>query len=206
MNGTPRVLNRVLLALVGLFFLAAGLSLAALAGLPAVDRWWHAWAGTATKQLRSLTSRTTLPGQTSSWVWIVVSLGLIVLVVALVALMANQGKGRVGVLARGYGDSAQAPGSGRVTISSAVAEQALKSALADRTDLVSATVTAYEVRGRTGLKIRVLPRQGAAPQQVAADVSALVSALDAVLGRRLPVLLCIGAGARTRFTRAERVR
>lgn len=206
MNGTPRALNRVLLALVGLIFLAAGLWLVALAAVPAVGQWWRGWAGAATDQLQSLTQRTTLPGQISSWVWVIVSLGLILLIVVLAALVANQGKGRAGVLAQGYGDGVDDGAAGRVSISSAVAEQALKAALTERSDLVWATVTVYNVRDLPGLKIRVLPRPGVAPQQVAADISALVSALDAVLGWRTPVLLSIGAGTRTRFTKAERVR
>jgi hypothetical protein len=45
-----------------------------------------------------------------------------------------------------------------------------------------------------------------APHLLATDVSALVEALDAVIGKRTPVLIHIGAGARSRFSRAERVR
>ena len=67
-------------------------------------------------------------------------------------------------------------------------------------------VATYEVNGSPALKIRLLPRQGVAPHLLAAEVSALVDALDAVVGKRTPVLIHIGAGARTRFSRAERVR
>ena len=64
----------------------------------------------------------------------------------------------------------------------------------------------YDVRGRPALKIRLQPRQGVAPHLLAAEVSALVDALHEVVGKRTPVLIHIGAGARTRFSRAERVR
>ena len=61
-------------------------------------------------------------------------------------------------------------------------------------------------RKETGLKVRVFPRQGIAPQNVAEDVVELVEALDGLLGIEVPVLLSIGTGARSRFTKAERVR
>ncbi len=203
MNGTPRGLNRVLLALIGLLFLAAGGLLIALAAVPAAGLWWRGWAQPATQQLAALAARTTLPGQGSSWIWIVASLLLVLLIVPMVAWVANQGKGRANILAEGY-DEDGAPG--RVAISGAVAEQALKTALAERTDLVGATITTYEVQGQPGLKVRVLPRQGVSPHKIAAEVSALVDALDLVMGQQTPVLISIGAGARAKFTRAERVR
>ena len=87
-----------------------------------------------------------------------------------------------------------------------MAEQALKQALAERPDLAGATVATYEVNGGPALKVRLLPRQGVAPHLLAAEVATLVEALDAVVGKRTPVLIHIGAGARTRFSRAERVR
>jgi hypothetical protein len=87
-----------------------------------------------------------------------------------------------------------------------VAEQALKHALAGRPDLAGATVTTYDVKGTPALKVRLLPRQGVAPHLLAAEISELLAALETVVGRETPVLIHIGAGARTRFGRAERVR
>ncbi len=205
MNGTPRALNRVLLALLGLFFLGSGALLTAVAAVPAVGRWWQAWAVPATAELTGLAARTVLPGRSNSWIWIVVSLALVMLIIAMVAWVANQGKGRASILADEYGNEEDDGAAGRVVISGAVAEQALKAALSERTDLLSATVVTYEVRGQPALRVRVLPRQGVSPHKLAAEVSALVRALDAVVGRQTPVLLSIGSGARTRFTRAERV-
>jgi hypothetical protein len=56
------------------------------------------------------------------------------------------------------------------------------------------------------LKVRLLPRQGVAPHLLADEVYTLVAALEQVVGKKIPVLIHIGAGARTRFSRAERVR
>lgn len=203
MNGTPRALNRVFLAVVGLLFLAAGGLLVAVAAFPAAGLAWQHWARPAVGQLADLAAQTPLPGGGSSWIWVVVSLALVLVIAAMVALVANQGKGRADILADEYDEDGAA---GRVVISGNVAEQALRSALAERTDLLGSTVTTYEVQGRPGLRVRVLPRQGVSPTKISADVSALVQALDVVLGVQTPVLVSIGSGPRARFTRAERVR
>ncbi len=205
MNGTPRALNRLLLALLGLIFLGSGVLLILLASIPVVGRWWQDWAKPATDQLSALAARTIVSGRSNSWIWIVVSLVLVALIIAMVAWMANQGKGRSNILADEYGDAEDDGAAGRVVISGAVAEQALKKALAERTDLLAATVSTYEVRGQPALRVHVFPRQGVSPHKVAAEVSALVRALDLVVGRQIPVLLSIGSGTRTRFTKADRV-
>ncbi|WP_299166596.1 hypothetical protein [uncultured Arthrobacter sp.] len=202
MNQTPRTLNRVLLAVFGLALMLAG-ALAMALGVPAVARWWQSVAGQAGEAIAGVLAATTLSGQRDSWLWIVVALLMILLVILMFAWVANQGKGRSGTLA--YDDDDQ-PVPGSVTINAAVAEQALKAALSERVDLVNSAVSTYEFRGRPALKVRVSPRQGVAPQVVAEEVSALVLALDAVLGVQTPVLISISSGARSRFTRAERVR
>lgn len=202
MNQTPRTLNRVLLAVFGLALMLAG-ALAMALGVPAVARWWQSAAGQAGEAIAGVLAATTLSGQRDSWLWIVVALLMILLVILMFTWVANQGKGRSGTLA--YDDDDQ-PVPGSVTINAAVAEQALKAALSERVDLVNSAVSTYEFRGRPALKVRVSPRQGVAPQVVAEEVSALVLALDAVLGVQTPVLISISSGARSRFTRAERVR
>ncbi|NJC20927.1 hypothetical protein BJ994_000003 [Arthrobacter pigmenti] len=202
MNQTPRTVNRVLLAIFGLVLMVIG-ALAAALSLPAVARWWQATAAEIGEALQELLAATTLAGQRDSWLWIVLALLMVLLVILMITWVANQGKGRSGVLAYDDGES---PVPGSVTINGAVAEQALKAALAERVDLVNSSVATYEFRRRPALKVRVFPRQGVAPYVVAQEVTALVDALDAALGTQTPVLISIDSGARTRFTRAERVR
>lgn len=202
MNQTPRTLNRVLLGLFGLALILAG-ALAMALSVPAVARWWQAAAAEAGNAIEGVLESTTLPGQRDSWLWIVLALLMVAVIILMVAWVTNQGKGRSGTLA--YDDDGD-PVPGSVTINAAVAEQALKAALAERVDLVNSAVSTYEFRGRPALKVRVFPRQGVEPYVVADEVSALVRALDGVLGVQTPVLISIGSGARTRFTRAERVR
>jgi hypothetical protein len=203
MNSTPTALNRILLTLLGLKLLAVGLLLVLLATVPAVAVWWHSWSAAAWSTANDAFNATRFPGRTESWLWMVVALVLLVLIGLMVAWVAQQGKGRSNLLASEY-DPGEVPGD--VRIGAGVAEQALKQALAGRPDLASSSVTTYDVKGTPTLRIRLLPRQGVAPHLLAAEVSGLVDALDAVVGRKTPVLIHIGAGARTRFGRAERVR
>jgi hypothetical protein len=202
-TSTPRVLNRILIGILGLKLLAVGILLILLATVPAVEPWWHSWSGAVWDGIKQTFSSTSLPGRQESWLWIVVALALLLLIGLMVAWIAQQGKGRSNLLVEEYD-----PGSvvGDVRIGGGVAEQALKHALAERADLASATVATFDVNGSPALKVRLQPRQGVAPHLLAAEVSALADALDAVVGKRTPVLIHIGAGARTRFGRAERVR
>lgn len=203
MNSTPALLNRVLLTLLGVVLLAVGLLLVLLAAVPAVGPSWHAWASGAWDGISQAFNSTRFPGGQESWLWIVVALALLVLMGLMVAWIAQQGKGRANVLVAEY-DPGDVPGD--VRIGGGVAEQALRQALEGRPDLAGFSVTTYDVKGSPALKVRLMPRQGVAPHLLAAEVSGLLDALEAVVGKEIPVLIHIGSGARTRFSRAERVR
>ncbi|TLM75097.1 hypothetical protein [Pseudarthrobacter sp. NamB4] len=203
MNSTPSVLNRILITVLGLKLLAVGILLMLLASVPAVAGWWHSWSAGVWNTVNGAFNATRFPGRSESWLWILVALALLVLIALMVAWIAQQGKGRSNLLAAEY-DPGSVPGD--VRIGGGVAEQALKHALAGRPDLAGATVVTYDVKGSPALKVRLQPRQGVAPHLLAAEVAGLVEALEAVVGRKIPVLIHIGAGARTRFSRAERVR
>lgn len=203
MNSTPALLNRILIGILGITLLAVGLLLILLAAVPDIATWWHSWSASIWDGIEQAFNNTRLPGRTESWLWILVAFALLVLIGLMVAWIAQQGKGRSNLLVAAY-DPGSVPGD--VRIGGGVAEQALKHALAGRADLAGATVATYDVKGSPALKVRLLPRQGVAPHFLAAEVISLVDALDAVVGKQTPVLIHIGAGARTRFSRAERVR
>lgn len=203
MNETPRALNRVLLFIIGVKMLAVGLLLVLLATVPAVADWWHGWSGSVWADAEDAFRATRFPGRQESWLWIVAGAVLLLVIVAMVAWLAQQGKGRANLLVSSDDDSHV---DGEVQIGGGVAEQALRAALADRPDLAGASVATYEVKGQPCLRVRIHPRQGVAPHLLAAEVSRLVEALDLVIGKKTPVLVHMATGARARFTKAERVR
>lgn len=215
MNTTPRLLNRLLLAVVGLIALAVGAFGLALLVVPGVAPWWNRTAPRIGDRIDSVRTGTTLEGQADTWLWIALAAVLVLAIVLLVLWIAAQGRGRTGLFASVGGrrgrtvparqgdDDGGVPGT--VTITAAAAEQALKAALLERSDLAGASVSTWEIRGVPGLRVRVFPRKGVPPYAVAEEVSRLVEALDAVTGYRTPVLISITSGARARFMRTERV-
>ncbi|MHA7179961.1 hypothetical protein ACX80J_07565 [Arthrobacter sp. MDB2-24] len=224
MNTTPRLLNRLVLAVIGLLLLAAGAAGLSVLTLPAVAAWWGSTAPRVGGGIDRVRRATTLEGQSDTWLWLALAAALLVLIVLLALWIAAQGRGRTGLFAsvdwragsssggrdaRGRGTGGRDTGdggtAGSVVITAAAVEQALKAALLERTDLAGASVSTWEVRGVPGLRVRVFPRKGVPPYATAAEVSRLVEALDVVTGYRTPVLISIRSGARVRFTRAERV-
>ena len=203
MNGTPRVLNRILVGILGLVLAAAGVLFMLLATVPAVAQWWRQWSSDAYRHASYLAEQTRIPGRQESWLWVAAAAVMVILIVLMVAWLAQQGKGRANMIVADYEDETTP---GEVEIGGGVAEQALKAALAGRADLAAVTVATYEVQGRPGLRVRVYPRLGVSPQLLAAEISGLIESLDSVVGRRVPVLLHISGGTRARFSRAERVR
>ncbi|MDN4609397.1 hypothetical protein [Arthrobacter burdickii] len=224
MNTTPRLLNRLVLAVVGLLLLAAGAAGLSALTLPAVASWWGSAAPRVGGWIDRVRRGTTLEGQSDTWLWLALAAALLVLIVLLALWIAAQGRGRTGLFASVDGHAGGSSGArvardrdtgdrdagdsgtpGSVVITAAAVEQALKAALLERTDLAGASVSTWEVRGVPGLRVRVFPRKGVPPYVTAAEVSRLVEALDVVTGYRTPVLISIRSGARVRFTRAERV-
>ncbi|GAA2871067.1 hypothetical protein [Paenarthrobacter ilicis] len=203
MNGTPRGLNRVLLFIIGVKLLAVGVLLVLLATVPAVAAWWHGWSADVWARTEEAFRQTRFPGREESWLWIVAGVVLVAIIVAMIAWVSQQGKGKANFLVAGDDDSDV---DGQVRIGGGVAEQALKAALAGRSDLAGSSVTTLEYKGKPGLRVRIQPRQGVAPHLLAAEVSQLVEAMDLVVGQKTPVLVHMVSGARSRFTRAERVR
>ena len=203
MNRTPRALNRILLGLLGLFLMAVGGGLLWISTDAAAARRWQSFAAGALEKIQAVVADTALPGQAGSWLWAVLVLAMVLAIVLLILWAAAQGRGRTGTLVSEYDDDG-APG--RIAISSAVAEQALREALQEAPDVAGAAVSTYDKRGSSALRIRITARPGAAPHLVAADATRLVEALDVALGRRPPVLISIDAGRKLRFSREDRVR
>lgn len=203
MNRTPRALNRIVLGLLGLLLIGVGGGLLWISLDAGAAARWQSFAPDALKRLQEFGADTVLPGQSQSWIWVLLALAMVVLIVLLSLWAAAQGRGRTGTLVSDYDDDG-APG--RIAISGAVAEQALRSALQEDPEVAAAAVSTYDLRGSSALRIRITPRQGAAPHLIAADATRLVEALDVALGRETPVLISIDGGRRLRFSRDDRVR
>ena len=125
MNRTPRALNRLLLGLLGLILIGLGGGLLWLSLDSGAASRWQNFAPGMLDRIQAFGEDTALPGQSQSWIWPLLVVAMLVAIVLLVLWAAAQGRGRTGTLISEYDDDDGAPG--RVAISSAVAEQALRS-------------------------------------------------------------------------------
>lgn len=224
MNGTHRGLNRALLGVLGLALAAAG-AIAILAGTsPAFAQRWTATGTELWASVQGSLAAAKIPGAHISWWSVAVLAALVIVAVLLVCWIASQGTGRSNQLAQQDSNSnteragAGSDTSGKTTVDTAVAAQAIKAALADNTQVLATSVQSWNNKSWTnmawnntsggsnsGLKISIQTRKGASPVEVMAAVDHLVEGLDQLLGFRPPVLVRIKAGTRTLFARTERV-
>lgn len=224
MNGTHRGLNRALLGVLGLALAAAG-AIAILAGTsPAFAQRWTATGTELWASVQGSLAAAKIPGADISWWSVAVLAALVIVAVLLVCWIASQGTGRSNQLAQQDSnsdterDGAGSDTTGKTTVDTAVAAQAIKAALADNTQVLATSVQSWNNKSWTnkawnntsggsnsGLKISIQTRKGASPVEVMAAVDHLVEGLDQLLGFRPPVLVRIKAGTRTLFARTERV-
>lgn len=206
MNGTPRGFNRFMLGLIGLILLAVGAFILLLGASAAFASWWQGYSQDQLVQWQKLAANTRLGPGYGTWIWLIVAAVLLLVIILMVSWIANQGQGRSTVLFDERTNAFKESGPGKVVLSNSVAEQTLRAALLERGDLTSVSVTSFDFQGSTSLRVRVLPRPGVAPHHLAAEIVELVQALENLLGFETPVLVSIGSGARSRFTKPERVR
>ncbi|MBD8728203.1 hypothetical protein [Frigoribacterium sp. CFBP 13707] len=199
MTSSNRFLNRLLLVVVGVVALAVGafLIVATLPGgsgsLGGTVRGWLADASSAVADAVAATpldpsgagGADSMGGAGGAGSWLAVALAalcLLLVIVFAVAAVAHGG-GRTGRLV------VHDEPAGSIAISAAFAETAVADALSARRDVTSVHVSAWTVRGRPALKVRVRVTAGAAPAPVVAAASDVVRGLDRVLGEEVPVLV-----------------
>ena len=199
MTSSNRFLNRLLLVVVGVVALGVGafLIVATLPGgsgsLGGTVRGWLADASSAVADAVAATpldpsgagGADSMGGAGGAGSWLAVALAalcLLLVIVFAVAAVAHGG-GRTGRLV------VHDEPAGSIAISAAFAETAVADALSARRDVASVHVSAWTVRGRPALKVRVRVTAGAAPAPVVAAASDVVRGLDRVLGEEVPVLV-----------------
>lgn len=198
MSSTHRWLNRTLLAVLGLMLVAIGALTAAAGLVPDVAEAWTSIGATAVSGLPALLASAPLTADTS-W-WTIAALALVVVCAALlIGWIVSQGGGRTSTVGR------QASAMGDTTVETSLVADALRTALEENGQILAVAVSSWRVRRQTGLRVRVQPRRGASPDAVVAAANEAIAGLDTLLGDRIPVLVSVHTGARTRFTRTRRV-
>ncbi len=207
MRQTNRALNRILLALLGLALLGAGAAVIAAGTLPGAADTWTATASSVRDSARNLVDTAPLPDPVRSW-WLVAGIAVLLAGVALsAAWLASQGGGRTPRLAEEQDGTGGTGGArGRTVVDVGLVSAALREALSGNRDVLATSVSAWESRRGTALRLRMEARKGSSPRELADTAEELIREMDALLGHPIPVLVRITSGARTQVSGSRRTR
>ena len=182
MTSTNRIANRIIIALAGLLLMAGG-AWVVLRAYPAIA------PGLALPDAG-------LPDATFLW-WTAGIAAL--LVVASIAWIVTRGRGRAGILAESRDDA------GVTTVDARVVSDLVADALASQLDVVGVHATAFRVKRRLALELRVDARTGADLPRLIDALGVVIDDLDVVLETNTPVLLHVASGVRASLARDRRI-
>ncbi|GAA3663655.1 hypothetical protein [Microbacterium marinilacus] len=197
MNGTNRVVNRIVLLVVGVVLLAGGAATVLAATWPVAGDVWSTATSSAVDGMIGADERTRLSDATtaSGLVLAVLAVLLLIVVVAIVVI-AKLGGGRTGTVIRAEAaEGAQGP----VTIRHGFVSDAITHSLAGHDEILSSRVSARRVKGDDVLHISVTPRRNTSPVDVADTVTRLVDNLATLTGQATPTYVSIHSGVRARL-------
>lgn len=202
MNNTNRALNRVLLLLVGIVFVALGVTVVVVVAWPAAAEYWTRAGEAGDAWVEQAVEATLIGATTLSWFALaVLALILLLVVVLLFMLMRLIGGGRSYTVLRSSG---QENVLGRVVVEEGFVSDALKHSLGQRDEILFAKVTANDVRKQPVMHVSVTPRQNTSPRDVADDVDQLVTNLATMTGRDVPTFISIHSGFRAKLAHDQR--
>ena len=197
MTSSNRVINRVILALLGLVAVAASLSLAALSvdpaalgltglGLAGVER----GVSGALEAARAAIAGIQL---TPTVLWSIVAACALLIALAL-----------VWILTRGRGRTSTPVAVDGVELDIRVVQQVLQHELRAAPDVVGVHAASYRDRRTPVVRVRIDVRRGADLVRLMAAVDDAIARLDRTLGTDLGILVHVATGFRTVLSREHR--
>ncbi len=201
MNNTNRALNRVLLLIIGLLFLAIGAVGIAIMSWPTATDIWTSAGENARSWLDQAIAATAIAGGSLSWIGIGAVVAILVVVVLLILALTSIAGRRSKTAFRSTG--AQNP-LGRVTVTESFVSDAVKNSLATRDEILSTQVTANDIRNTPVLHVSVTPRQNTDPREVVDHIDRLLTNLATLTGRDTETYVSIHTGLRARLAHDQR--
>ncbi|WP_175987208.1 hypothetical protein [Microbacterium tenebrionis] len=201
MNRTNRALNRIVLFIVGLLFLAIGAVLVTIIVWPAATEYWTGATEAGQSWLEGVVDQTLIGATAVSWIAIAALVLIVFLVILLIVALTRIGGGRTHTVLRSTGS--QSP-LGRVTVQESFVSDALKHSLNQRDEILFSSVTANDIRKQPVMHISVTPRQNTSPRQVVKDVDQLVTNLATLTGKDTPTYISVHSGLRAKLAHDER--
>lgn len=201
MNATNRALNRALLLVIGLLLLALGAAGIAIASWPTAGEIWKEAGTTAESWLDQVGAATRIAGGAASWIGIGALAAIVVVIVLLILALGSVIGRRSKTALRSSG--AQNP-LGRVTVTESFVSDAVKNSLAGRDEILSASVTANDIRQEPVLHVAVTPRQNTDPRELVDHLDQLLTNLATLTGRDTATYVSIHTGLRARLAHDQR--
>jgi hypothetical protein len=201
MTSSSRVLNRVLLLVVGLLALVAAL-LAARPLLPErlVAPWWTPVQRTIDDAVSAVSSWS-VPWVSPAGARLTAAAAALVLAIALIAFLGTRRRRRTRTVL-GFADRA-----GTTAVDETIADAVMAAPLRHRGDVLSSHVQGYRIAGRTALRLSVVPRSGADLPALLAEAERGIEGWDALSGARAPVVVHLAdRGGFDRLRSATRTR
>lgn len=179
MSGSSRILNRVLLAVLGIAWLAAG-SLVLL---------WHLQPEPVIAALAPLAA----PAAQLDWPIVAAIAGAALILIAAIHT-ATRGRGR--------SDDALVAGS--ITVDKHAVRDVFRAELGEHPDLLDLDVQPWRVRGREAWQVTLRVRRGARLDELADRAAAAADGTRARLGAAAPILIHLSGGLRSAVAHARR--
>ena len=206
MKNLPRALNRILLFVFGLLFLATGIALiAAATDAPLRDQVLK-YRSRLDREYTSLAQQATFHVSGKEYSWVQVGLIAIAIIVALLLIswIFSQGGGKIRSLALNKaGKDSQKEG--EITAELGLIRDIVEEEISDSRWISSIKVASWDVKKRPGLLLSAAVFKGANPREIKAELDRAIARLDQVLGIKMPVLVRITTNWRSNLGSADRV-
>lgn len=206
MKKLPRALNRILLFVFGLLFLAAGTLLVGAAINAPLRDLVLKYRSCLDSDYTSLVQKATFTVSGQQFSWIQVGLIAVAIIVALLLItwIFSQGGGKIRSLAlnKAGKDSEK---EGEITAELGLIRDIIEDEVSDSRWISSLKVASWDVKKHPGLLLSAAVYKGANPRKVKTELDQAIARLDQVLGINMPILVRLTTNWRSSLGSADRV-
>lgn len=206
MRKLPRALNRILLLLFGLLFLASGTLLVGAATYRPLRDVVLKYRSRLDSEYTSLAQQATFKVSGQQYSWVQVGLIVVAIIVALLLLswIFSQGGGKIRSLALNAAGK-DSEKKGEITADLGLLQGIIEDEISDSRWISSLKVASWDVKQQPGLLLSAAVYKGANPREVKAELDQAIARLDQVLGINMPILVRLTTNWRSNLGSADRV-
>lgn len=206
MRKLPRALNRILLFLFGLLFLASGTLLVGAATYRPLRDLALKYRSRLDNEYASLAQQATfkVSGQQFSWVQVGLIVVAIIVALLLITWIFSQGGGKIRSLALNAAGK-DSEKKGEITAELGLIRDIIEDEVSDSRWISSLKVASWDVKKQPGLLLSAAVYKGANPREVKTELDQAIARLDQVLGIKMPILVRLTTNWRSSLGSADRV-